>query len=153
MIGYNIAEINSLILKLNNSYEKLGETMANGWSDVSSTLETEWVGPDELSFEEELAKRICDLYYACKESLNGMVTNIHNIGESWKEFQKSNVLSGATAGTALVGAAEAIEHANLKDYDISSVVKRGEPTFTESTNFQRKLGIVLLILVVNSESP
>ena len=29
----------------------------------------------------------------------------------------------------------------------------GVVTFTESTNFQRKLGIVLLILVVNSESP
>lgn len=127
MIGYNVDEINNLVKNLNASYQKLGETMATGWDVVSTTLGTEWVGADELSFETELAKRMVILYYSCKESVMGMIENIRSLGVAWQDFQNKNMMSGVTAPTVVFFDIDAV---NLPDYQIENVVKPAERTFT-----------------------
>ena len=134
MIGYNADEINNLMRTLADSYAKLGETMATGWDKVTSTLGAEWVGPDELSFETELAKRMCELYYACRESVHGMIGNIRQIGQSWQEFQNANLMSGVTAVVTAAFELAAIEPV---DYQIENTVKPVERTFSSST----KMGV------------
>ena len=129
MIGYNADEINNLVQTLNSSYQKLGETMATGWDVVSTTLGTEWIGPDELSFETELATRMVTLYNSCKESVAGMIENIRKVGEAWQAFQNANMVSGAAAATTVAFDINAV---NLGDYQIETVVKPAERTFTSS---------------------
>lgn len=127
MIGYNAEEVNKLIASLNASYQALGETMATGWDTVSSTLGTEWVGPDELSFETELASRICTLYYSCRDSVSGMIENVRKLGQSWQDFQNSNLIQGVTATTQVSFDVSAV---NLGDYQIETAVKPTQRTFT-----------------------
>lgn len=128
MIGYNTEEVNTLLNTLSASYQKLGETMATGWDVVSNTLGAEWIGPDELAYETELANRMCTLYYACRESVEGMITNVRSIGQAWQDFQNSNVIAGGVATVAAVNFA--LDMAALPDYAIESVVKAAERTFT-----------------------
>lgn len=130
MIGYNSDEINNLISTLNSSYQKLGETMSTGWDTVSSTLGTEWIGPDELSFETELAKRMCALYYSCKESVQGMIENVRKLGQTWQDFQNANLITGVTASTTVSFDVAAVD---LGDYAIETVVKPAERAFSSGT--------------------
>lgn len=129
MIGYNADEINNLINSLNASYRKLGETMAAGWDIVSSTLGTEWVGPDELTFEKELANRMCTLYYSCKDSVEGMIGNVRALGQAWQDFQNANLMKDVAVLNKVSFDLEAV---SLPDYQIETFVKPAERLFTSS---------------------
>ena len=135
MIGYNAEEINNLLKTLNASYQKLGETMATGWDVVSNTLGTEWIGPDELAYETELANRMCTLYYACRDSVEGMITNVRSVGQAWQEFQNANVIAGGAVAAAV---SFDLDMTALPDYAIESVVKAAERTFTANM----RMGVV-----------
>lgn len=130
MIGYNAEEINNLVRGLNASYAKLGEAMATGWDTVVNTLGAEWIGPDEVSFETEFASRMCTLYYSCRESVVGMIENVRMLGQSWQEFQNSNLMQGvaamATVGFDIIGV-------TLDDYKIEDKVKSTQRTFAAGT--------------------
>lgn len=134
MIGYNISKIEELMQDIATSYEKLGEKMADGWSTLSSTMEREWVGPDEVSYETTLAKDICTLYTNCQEAVTTMVNNIKILGDNWKNFQKSNLLEGASVDLSGAAFSSEITIPSIKTYEIASVVKPGNPTFDKSTN-------------------
>lgn len=138
MIGYNVEKINELAEMLINNYKTIGEKMAEGWPNLSSTMEKEWVGPDEVSYEKELATNICKLYESCTETVVQMVQNIDILGQNWVEFQKNNILtSGNSVSTdPSVAGGQTIEPKapSLQPYDIASQVKAGSPTFAAGTN-------------------
>lgn len=139
MIGYNVEKINELLKSVANSYNSIGEAMATGWSTVRTTLQSEWVGPDEISFQNGLAKRVQELYVDCKDAVDDTITNIKKIGESWRDFQEGNVLSKGTLG---IGGSSISKDAiadmvipALKEYPVSKTVKSDETkTFSASTN-------------------
>lgn len=130
MIGYNIGKINELLVNIANTYKAIGDELAGGWPNVSDTLGTNWVGPDEVSYEKELAQTLVELYAACKEAITGVVSNVKNVGDTWKTFQSKNVLEGLTANAVNVE----VEIPPLTDADVSSI-KASERTFDASTNF------------------
>ena len=136
MIGYNVEKIEELAKKLADKYKNVGEKMGEGWPGLSATLEAEWVGPDELSYENQLAKNICELYHACRETTQVVLDNIKTIGTNWKNFQRNNILEGAeqvgVERTTIFG--KDIFIPSLEDHDIESTVKAGDVTFSESTN-------------------
>ena len=134
MIGYNISKIEELMQEIANSYSKLGEKMAGGWSTLSATMEREWVGPDEVSYEKTLATDICNLYTSCQEAVTTMVNNIKILGDNWKNFQKSNLLEGATVDLSGAAFSSEITIPPIKNYDIASIVKAGDPVFDKSSN-------------------
>lgn len=137
MIGYNVEQIKELANTLADNYKNIGEKMAEGWSSLSSKMESEWIGPDEVSYEAELAKNICLIYTNCKETVQGMLDNIKIIGDNWINFQKSNLLDGASIQS---GFNLSIELPALKTYDIETVVKAGNPSFENATNMGLKNG-------------
>lgn len=136
MIGYNVSKINELMTTLANNYKSMGEKMAEGWPALSTTLEKEWIGPDEVSYETELAKNICNLYANCTDVINQLINSIKVLGENWQNFQTGNVLTQAAdvASNAVGGSLAALEIPTLTAYDIASVVKAGNPVFDASTN-------------------
>ena len=132
MIGYNKEQIETLIQDINRSYTSIGNCMAEGWPNLSATMEAEWVGPDEVSYETELAKNICELYVKCDEVVVGMMTNISKLGENWINFQKNNIMTDADAVTNFFdGISIATSDVVV---DLPSTVKAGSPTFSASTN-------------------
>lgn len=137
MIGYNVEKINELAEMLINNYKTIGEKMAEGWPNLSATMEKEWVGPDEVSYEKELAANICKLYESCTTTVVQMVQNIDILGQNWVEFQKNNILTGGSASTdASPASVQNIEPKapSLQPYEIASHVKAGNPTFAVGTN-------------------
>ena len=90
--GYNIAEVNSVLLMLKSSYNDLGDKMANPWPALQNTMQEKWIGPDEQAYEGKFAKDICDLYVTCKETIQTLIDNVTRLGQSWEEFQKTNVI-------------------------------------------------------------
>ena len=119
MIGHNLDEINALVKEIEGAYVSLGSTLVEGWGPVTKTLQTEWIGPDESSFEERLAKQVVDLYIASKQNFLDMATNINNIGQGWIDFQNKNIVTDAAAGNLT----HTFETPNLDEYDVVSAIK------------------------------
>lgn len=130
MIGYNIGKINELLGNVAKTHEVIGETLISGWSTVSKCLQSNWIGPDELAFEKELASVLRKLYGSCYGVVTQVVANIAKLGDTWKNFQKQNVMEGTTANEVGIAIAEV----SVKDFDISSL-KEGEISFSDTTNF------------------
>ena len=134
MIGYNVDKINELMTNIAKNYKELGQKMSEGWSGISSTMESEWIGPDEVSYETALADNICKLYLSCKETAQGMVTNVKELGRSWKQFQEQNIMEGAVSNKLSFEP----DNVNLEDFDIAGTVKPGSPNFTTGMNMGLK---------------
>ncbi len=130
MIGYNIKKINDLLADIADSYEKIGKAMKDGWNSVDRTLGQNWIGEDEVAYTGELAKRICELYANCKETVHTVASSIKGLGDSWKAFQKQNVIDGATADE-IVGD---IEMPAFTDAGIEDTVKKPNRSFDANTN-------------------
>lgn len=113
--GYNIQEIENLANAVKASYSRLGEVMAEPWPSLQTTMQAEWVGPDEQSYEKKLADDIAFLYNECSASITTLMRNIVTMGEAWKEFQSRNIISGADTFRA-AGQLEAAM--TLTPYDI-----------------------------------
>lgn len=99
MIGYNISKINELLDKIGASYKAIGEAMSGGWDTVTTTLGNNWIGEDEEAYTKALADRINELYGNCKTAVNSVAKSIIDLGESWKTFQKQNVIEGSVIDT------------------------------------------------------
>lgn len=134
MIGYNVDKINELMKTISKNYKDLGSKMSEGWSGIRSTMESEWIGPDEVSYETALADNICKLYLSCKETAQGMVTNVRELGRSWKQFQEQNIMEGATS----IKLSTEPDNVTLEDFDIAGTVKPGSPNFTSGMNMGLK---------------
>lgn len=101
MIGYNVREIKNLMESMQNKGKEIKGAIEEGWPLATSVLSSEWVGPDEHSYETKLADRMIDLYSneatGIRTNLNKYIDNIAIIGQSWIEFQKGNILEGAAS--------------------------------------------------------
>ena len=138
MIGYNVSKINELLAVLAKNYSLIGEKMAEGWAPLSSTMEKEWIGTDEVSYETELAKNICELYANCTETVTQMINSVKVLGENWASFQANNILNNE--GVAITPNSH-IEVPALNAYDIASIVKAGTPVFEVGTNMGLANGV------------
>lgn len=132
-LGYRIGKIEELATSIVKSYNTLGEKMADGWTNLSTTMEAEWVGPDELSYETQLATDICTLYANCLEAVNSLTLNVKTVADDWRNFQRNNVLEGLVIENVVGDAFKELEIPEMTSYDIASVVKAGTPTFGADT--------------------
>lgn len=134
MQGYNAGEIVNLLNTMNEAFNKVGEGMASNWGSVVTTMQSEWIGPDEQDFEGKLAERYVKLYTSCEEIVRQLLTNLIEIGKSWVNMQNENKLDGDgfRANTITSFGFENIPTINT--YDIASIVKLQERVFTQSDN-------------------
>ena len=131
-VGYNVNAARDMNDKIISEYKKVAEVIKEEWPAVQTELQANWVGPDEQSFENEFAKKICTLYVNCHNLADICSKNIAALCNSWINFQKSNVLEGAnTAEFGGLGeiTLEAPEKAEEK------IVEYKPVNFTESTSF------------------
>ncbi len=104
MIGYNVKEINNLLEAVQDSYKQIKDAMDKPWDALSDLMRKEWVGEDELANENTLANALSDLYQSCSETVNGVINNVHAIGDAWRQFQAGNTIEGGvSAGIDNIG--------------------------------------------------
>ena len=130
MIGYNVKEINELMEALNKSYKEIKTAMERPWNGLTKTLESEWVGPDEIANVKTLAGALRELYVSCKDTILGVGKNVNAIGEAWKSFQAGNVIEGGEA--AVIGLVHKIDEMIVQDGTLEIDVK--EKNFRENEN-------------------
>ncbi len=128
-IGYTPERINEFAKEIADRYKKLGEVMANDWPWVSSTLQENWKGADEQSYEDNLAARMRTLYKNCREVVTGLATQIINVGESWQEMQNKNVIQNGE-GTTATKANFDFQVPQVEEFPIDNTVKLAENAFT-----------------------
>jgi hypothetical protein len=174
-IGYNVGKINALLETLVSSYTIIGRTIGNEWTEVSGILRKNWVGPDEIAYEKDLAGSIKRLFDTCGEAIRMTQRNVITAGENWKKFQMKNtsnfsdgsLISGNTtfqtginhiagAKDALSGYASLnglnIVEARLPRFDIDSLLKINDITFNINMNMglQSKLSGTAILNSVQS---
>lgn len=137
MIGYNVEKINVLMQTIVEKYKSIGEKMAEGWPTLSSTMEKEWVGPDEVSYETELAKNIVHLYVSCSATIADMNLVIKTLADNWINFQKGNKLNRTEADNISAN----IDMPVVTCYEIENIVKAGNPVFNAGTNMGLTNGV------------
>lgn len=137
MIGYNVEEINNLMKSVARTYENMAEYIGRVWPIFENKMQTEWIGPDEAAYQNEIANRLIQLHNQCRETISSLNTDLFNIGQAWKDFQTKNVVSGGQF-TANVNAVATIESVTIADYNLNQLVKTDyNPTFAAGT----KLGL------------
>ena len=104
--------------------------MAEGWPEVVNVMQTQWIGPDEQNFEDKLAKRFVELYQNCVEVIQSSFTNIVAFAQAWEDMQNNNRLEGGDIFSKNWG----IQADPINVYDIASIVKVNERTFSENMN-------------------
>ena len=124
-VGYNAGKAKEVMDNVVSDYSKLGEIMSNGWDTVTTTLQNEWIGPDEQKSEDAIAKRLCTLYSNASELANSCIQTIAGLTNSWMKFQESNGFEG-DMGASL----SRVEAPTLSLND--TIVKKKERTFSES---------------------
>lgn len=129
-IGFNPEKINELMQLIADSYQSIGEKMASGWNNVSSTMQSNWKGLDEQDYEDKLAKRMNSLYGSSTSLVNAMIQQIKNLADSWKDFQARNILQGGDNATMSARpVAYEFSIPALKVYDMWTIVKLNENSF------------------------
>lgn len=94
-LGYNVSKINQLMKDITNNCKQVRSSMASGWPDVQTTLQTEWIGADEQAYEKQLSARVIELWQCIQKNCNTFLSNIQQAGNSWVQFQASNTLEGS----------------------------------------------------------
>ena len=133
--GFNVHEVDEVLRSLKNSYDTLGDKMATPWPALQQAMQDNWVGPDEQSYEERFAKDVCNLYIACKDVIQTLITNIAKLGQSWEEFQKNNIIDGAETHERYGLISYGVK---LDDNSISDVVKLK----VDNGNYKENRGLV-----------
>lgn len=128
-VGYNINKINDLLERIASNYNQIGETMCSDWNAFNNTIRTNWIGPDQVSNENELVENVHYLYKKCREGVDDIITQIVNIGNYWVDFQKQNVMNGTSTGTV-----NSVSKPTITDADVESVVSKVDQNWDDSTN-------------------
>lgn len=124
-IGYNVGKAKDLMESVKTQFESLKSTISDGWTDVQSTLHTEWIGQDEISFEAKFAERVNDLYKDAATLATNCCGVVADLVNGWSNFQANNILNDAQAGTAttieaLTFSADEVISAQAEDIDEST---------------------------------
>lgn len=128
-IGYNPTEIETLMETVAGTYNKLGEYMSEGWSQVSTTMQANWKGVDEQDYESKLAKRMNTLYNNTTGLIQATLETIQSLGESWRDYQNQNRLQGGDGDSQVANSTLEFNMPSLQTYDMASVVKLNENSF------------------------
>ena len=92
-IGYNVKKAEELMGSIATAYTTLGTTITEQWPTVSNVLRTNWVGEDELNYEENVVKRINEMYKNAYVLSSIAIGTIDGLARGWWDFQKKNVFS------------------------------------------------------------
>lgn len=111
-LGYNIKRAEELTQEIARAYQDLSGTISSNWDQVVSSLQTNWVGEDEQSFEATFAKKINQLYQNANLLAKGAIQTIVGLAESWHSFQQTNVLEN---GEIISGAAFSMTGATIQE--------------------------------------
>lgn len=96
-IGYNAAKINTLMGSISDAYVALASKVKTNYETLKPVLRKEWVGEDELDFEQKLVTRLNNMYYNAGLLSQAAINAIYNVATSWKEFQSKNIFGGEGA--------------------------------------------------------
>ena len=69
MIGYNVAEAQKLIDSIVATYNQMSTKIGEEWPSFTQTMQTEWVGPDEVNMQNVIAKRLIELHENCRNTV------------------------------------------------------------------------------------
>ena len=108
-IGFNLGSAKEVVDTIKTQYKSLGDTTSSEWELVKKSLRTEWVGTDELSFEEQFIKKLNELYVAAYDVANTAGVNVAITAVNWVDFQHNNLLENATSGSNFEAGGEALE--------------------------------------------
>lgn len=142
-VGYNIAKSKEVMEQIVNQYCDLIANMDDEFQGISATLQREWIGEDEQSFEQELAKRFDILQFEAYNLASNCVHTIGGLAQAWFNFQKMNVLEGgsyvgeATSGIEIPEIPEPMEGfftANIITFDAST--DRGLASVSSATTIK-----------------
>ena len=94
-VGFNQKRVQDAIDNIKEMYERMGTNIQKEWVQVIRTLQDNWVGEDEISYEKTLAKKINDLYEDARLCANAGMVTLYNLAKNWHENQKKNILNNA----------------------------------------------------------
>lgn len=135
-IGYTPTAVNELTKLIADKYTEVGEAMATGWPTLTTTLGTNWVGPDEQDFEYKFAQHINRLYDDCTGATDTLIKNIISVAQADQEHQNTNRLQSDAYGS-IQGTAWEFTVPTLQKYEMASIVKLNN----ESLSADQALGI------------
>lgn len=96
--GFNVSNAEKLTEDIASAYKSFGSNIKKEWEVVVTTLQNEWIGPDEQDFEKEFAKRVCKMYAQAQELVKKSIENIVDLTNTWIDFQNKNSLDGKGIG-------------------------------------------------------
>lgn len=126
--GFNISKADKITTDIAAAYENFGKKIASEWTTVQSTMQNEWIGPDQQDFELKFVERVCDMYEQCYNLATTAIQNVEKLTNGWIEFQNKNTISGEALGTAKTYASEAVVTVNR------FIISRKSRTFTDADN-------------------
>lgn len=128
-IGYNKQAIKDLENNICQTYVEIGKKLVDEWPLLSSTMEKEWIGPDEVSFENVLAEKLKTFYINLKDQFNIVIQNIEILEQRWIDHQNNNRLDGSNTYVTLTNEVAP----TLSLYGNLEMLKAGAPVFSENT--------------------
>jgi len=125
--GYNVSKANEIMKNISDHYSSLGGFIQEGWNNVTTTLQGNWIGEDEQAFEHDFATKIRDLYVKSATLATNSINTIAGLTQQWLNFQKSNVLEGSSADFLTGQANIEIPQVKIEEH----IISRKERTFSD----------------------
>lgn len=94
MIGYNVAEAQKLIDSIVATYNQMSTKIGQEWPEFAKTMQTEWIGPDEVNMQNIIAKRLIELHENCRTTVQQTANNLVELEKNWRAFQIKNKIDG-----------------------------------------------------------
>lgn len=134
MIGYNVAKIQDLMDDVAATYNSMADMVGTRWKLLESTMQKEWIGPDEVAMQNEIAGRLIQLHKDCRVTVEQIVKNVCEIEKGWREFQGKNKVQGGNYAVEIDKIKE-LEPPKIAESNIEELVKADVSlNFADSVN-------------------
>lgn len=138
MIGYNVAEAQKLIDSIVATYNQMSTKIGEEWPSFTQTMQTEWVGPDEVNMQNVIAKRLIELHENCRNTVQQTANNLVKLEKDWRNFQQRNKIDGNVD----VSSIRELEAPSNLSSNIREIVNDNfSKTFQEGTNLGLTNGV------------
>lgn len=134
-IGYNKEQIIKLCDELERRYGDLGNEIGQNWPSLTTKLREEWVGPDEVAYEQQLASTLSSCYLDMHTLIQDAVNSIIAIGNDWVERQNTNYLVSEEKALYDISSYKVSGIPPKQIHQMQLIITVKEPIFTESTSF------------------
>ena len=138
MIGYNVAEAQKLIDSIVATYNQMSSKIGQEWPAFTQTMQTEWVGPDQVNMQNIIAKRLIELHENCRVTVQQTANNLVELEKNWRRFQQDNKIDGSVDVSSI---RELDAPGNLSSNIRESVNDNFSKTFTEGQNLGLTNGV------------